>query len=249
MNIINFNSLFDCGYINDYGIPIMMEYTDCEVFNCKKIKHHRKLLGITQDELAKWMGLGRTTIIKYEKGDVIPSDSLKKLNLFFEIRNKAELFDYQYDKCGMEYKAVSTGEYLMRIPYIPTSFYEHYINNSDTGNLRVNHFIHMIDSGIYIAFEVKGEAMDDGSRVSLKMGDIVITQEMDKDNLKVEKDDSNVWAILVGKEILFRKAERFIDEDKILFKALNPSLEYSDFTLKISDIKKIYKVIQRRTNF
>ena len=46
----------------------------------KLIKETRKSLGITQAELAKLLGKGRTTITEYERGQIIPpGDILLKI--------------------------------------------------------------------------------------------------------------------------------------------------------------------------
>lgn len=42
----------------------------------KLIKETRKSLGITQAELAKLLGKGRTTITEYERGQIIPPGNI-----------------------------------------------------------------------------------------------------------------------------------------------------------------------------
>ncbi len=218
----------------------------------KSIKQKRKELGISQQEVADWLGLHRVTLGNYEnKQHNISEVKLKKIEQFLNLKTAYEFYGtFRLDSFGMEYKALSNGEYLLNVPYIPVSLYDEYAATLEGGNFKLNHLIDQIDKGVYIAFEVKGEAMDNGSRLGLTKGDIAVAKEVDKNSIEMDKTAANIWVIILEDDILFRKMERVIkDESKILFKALNPSREFADFSLNISEIKKIYQVTQRRTNY
>lgn len=225
-----------------------MKNSENQEFDYTNIKRQRKLLRMTQDDLADWMGVSRFTIMNYEKGK-FPEDAIPKLKIFLAAKSKEELYGSLVDEYGVEYNTLPSGDYLINVPFVPTSSYNHYASTFELGDLKLNHIVRDINAGVYVAFEVDNEAMDDGSRKSLTKGDIAIAKEIDIDKLNVEKNSSCVWVIIVGNEILFRKADRTIDgENCVLFKALNPSLNYADFRLELSNIKKIYQVIERRTN-
>ncbi|NDV68555.1 helix-turn-helix transcriptional regulator [Dysgonomonas sp. 25] len=225
------------------------ETIDYETFDFKRIKQHRKFLGITQDELAEWLNAGRTTIIRYEKGR-IPIEAMPKITRFLDVKTKEELYGVLVDDFGLEYKTLSNGEYQISIPYIPISSYQQYANTFELGDLQLGYVVDNINTGLYVAFEVKGEAMDNGSRRSLTKGDIAIAKELDKDNLQMDEINGEIWVVILEGDILFRKVEKFVRKDnKIVFRALNPSKEYADFSLNLAEIKKLYRVIERRTNF
>lgn len=227
-----------------------MVLSENQKFDYKLIKPHRKRLKMTQDDLADWMGVTRYSIINYEGGKTIPPNSINKLRLFLEAETKDELYDTHFDSFGNEYSNLPTGEYLINVPYIPISSYSQYISTFEFGELKLGHIVSDIDSGLYVAFQVENEAMDDGSRKSLTKGDIAIAKEIDKDKINVDDCCSDVWVIIIENNILFREVEQFIEgENCVIFKALNPSLNDSDFRIELSSIKKIYQVIKRITNF
>jgi putative transcriptional regulator len=61
------------------------------------IKDHRKSAGLTQEEVAKALGVSRQTIISIEKGKYIPSLSLAiKIARFFHCATD-EMFELEED--------------------------------------------------------------------------------------------------------------------------------------------------------
>jgi SOS-response transcriptional repressor LexA len=65
----------------------------------QRIKKVRKELGLTQEEMAKKLGISRDSIVKYERGDNIPSQKFLKLlkyelevNPEWILRGKGEMF-------------------------------------------------------------------------------------------------------------------------------------------------------------
>lgn len=48
-----------------------------------ELKENRKRLKLTQEELAKEVGVDRRTIINYEQGEVIPESKVKLLHILF----------------------------------------------------------------------------------------------------------------------------------------------------------------------
>lgn len=51
----------------------------------KRLRTLRMDRGISQDEIAKHLGIGRTTYVKYERGDINPARKLKALADFFGV--------------------------------------------------------------------------------------------------------------------------------------------------------------------
>lgn len=223
---------------------------DSEDFDYKKIKLQRKKFGMTQDDLAKWMNVSRHTVMDCEKNKNISRASMNKLISFLDAKTKEELCGSLVDSFGMEYKTMPMGGYLMNIPYIPVSYQKEYALTFNSGNLKICHIVNDINSGLYVAFEVRDGAMDDGdSRLSLKRGDIAITKEIDKESIEANKDTPNIYVIILDNNVFFRKVDNLEGENKVICSSLNPSREYSNFALDVSEITKIYKIVQRRTNF
>jgi len=229
---------------------MITERIDNESFDRKLIKQHRRVLGMTQDDLAEWMGESRSTIQRIENSDItISTENKKKLNHFLKIQSKEELYGTLTDNYGVEYNSLPTGNYLITIPYIPISNYNDFACKLDLGELKVNHIVDSINSGFYIAIQVNGEAMDDGSRISLRKGDIAVCMELDKEHIDIDENTANIWVVIFENKIWFRKAENTFEKECVLLKAINPSISFADLELEIESITKIYKVIQRQTNF
>ncbi|PXV66917.1 hypothetical protein CLV62_104178 [Dysgonomonas alginatilytica] len=228
----------------------MTKHTDNETLDYTLIKRHRKRLRITQDELASWMGLQRMSIVRYERGEPIPPESKKKLLYFLNTETQEELYGNPTDDYGMEYQKLSGGNYILKIPFTPVCQYSYLLDTFDLGDTQISIVFDRINSGAYAAFEVRGEAMDDNSRYSLSNGDIAISKEVKIEDLSEEINPKDFWVILIENDILIRKIKGYNqNENSIVFKANNPSIEYADFSLNVSDIKRIYQVTQRITKF
>lgn len=51
----------------------------------KRLKDLRTAKGLSQEEMSKVLGIGRTTYLKYENGDIMPTRKLKELSQFFNV--------------------------------------------------------------------------------------------------------------------------------------------------------------------
>lgn len=58
----------------------------------KQIKKMRKVYGYSQEKLAEETGLGRTTIIRIEKGEVITLDSVIRIFSVFSLLDRFDQF-------------------------------------------------------------------------------------------------------------------------------------------------------------
>lgn len=99
-------------------------------------------------------------------------------------------------------------------------------------------------SGNYVAFEIKGDSMDDGSKEGYVEGETVICREVEpylyKENkLFIDKRDF----VIVHKEgiLIKRIIEHDVSGHKIRIHSLNP--EYRDRTLNLADVKQIFSII------
>jgi len=101
--------------------------------------------------------------------------------------------------------------------------------------------------GNYLAFEVKGDSMDDGSIDGYKEGEILICREIDKYlykdcQLPINKRDF----VIAHKEGLLIKQiiNHNIKDHTITIHSLNPI--YNDKILDLCDIYKIFSVVESR---
>lgn len=102
-------------------------------------------------------------------------------------------------------------------------------------------------TGNYVAFEVRGDSMDDGSKDSYEQGEILVCREVEPYNwqhspLHFNKRD---FVIIHTDGILVK---RIINHDvpthTITIHSLNP--EYPDRRLDLADIRQIFSIIESR---
>jgi phage repressor protein C with HTH and peptisase S24 domain len=102
-------------------------------------------------------------------------------------------------------------------------------------------------TGNWLAFEVRGDSMDDGSKESYIEGEIVICREVEPDywrdsRLFINKRDF----VIVHKEgiLIKRIIAHDVDKHTITIHSLNPL--YKDRTINLKDVLQIYSIIESR---
>jgi phage repressor protein C with HTH and peptisase S24 domain len=99
--------------------------------------------------------------------------------------------------------------------------------------------------GTYMAFEVKGDSMDDGSRNSYEQGDIIIGRQIAQhhwqNKLHINKYDFVIVHRTEG--VLLKKIARHDTTTGILLLHSLNSL-YEDFSVNLNDIAQIFNVIK-----
>jgi SOS-response transcriptional repressor LexA len=99
--------------------------------------------------------------------------------------------------------------------------------------------------GTYMAFEVKGDSMDDGTRNSYEQGDIIIARQISQhhwqNKLHIHKYDFVVVHKTEG--ILLKKIIKHdTTKGTITLHSLNPL--YDDLTVSLNDVAEIFNVIK-----
>lgn len=99
--------------------------------------------------------------------------------------------------------------------------------------------------GRYLAFMVEGDSMDDGTRRSFQAGDIVLVRELDRDDWmpRLRYDRWPFWVVCFGNSVRIKEIVNQ-EGDTITLHSLNPSPEYCDFQLQLSDVSRLFNVIQ-----
>lgn len=99
--------------------------------------------------------------------------------------------------------------------------------------------------GNYIAFEVKGDSMYDGTDESLNEGDILVCREVDKIYWN-NKLHINKWDFVVVHKEEGVLVKRIVDHDVStgLIKLHSLNSFYPDFTLHLKDISQLFNVVQ-----
>ena len=102
-------------------------------------------------------------------------------------------------------------------------------------------------TGNYLAFEVRGDSMDDGTKDSYVEGEIVICREVEPDywrdsRLFINKRDF----VIVHKEgiLIKRITEHDVEKHIITIHSLNPM--YKDRQINLKDVLQIYSIVESR---
>ena len=136
-----------------------------------RIRINRKKLGLTQDQLAKKLGVSKRTIINYEKGETIPDSKSELLHqILFKSEDEALPVDYgNYLQIPLIQHRARAGflsgwgdpEYVQELPTILWEVDKEY-------------------KGRYICFEVTGDSMDNDSRESIVEKDVLLCREIQR---------------------------------------------------------------------
>lgn len=160
---------------------------------------------------------------------------------------------YIVNKAGIEYYKLSNNRYRMRVPFVPMQAYAKYIDEHRDADFwtQDKFYEFLVDSihhGNYMAFEIKGDSMDDDSRRSLSEGDVVLARELNKDlwRSKLHIENFPNWIIVLDNTILCKQIiHHDTNKGVITCHSLNPSREYSDFTVNLNEVKQLFNIVQR----
>lgn len=156
-------------------------------------------------------------------------------------------------KTGSKYFEMPNGSYLMSVPFVPIKAYAKYVDECvdrdyDCQMEQYNFIVPKIGHGRYMAFEIKGDSMDDDTRGSLCEGDIILARELKRDlwRDKLHIKQYPNWIIVLDNTILCKQIiAQDLEKGIITCHSLNPSPEYGNFELKLDDVKQMFNVIQR----
>lgn len=240
----------------------------------KKAINHLRLLGMvaTMKEVAKAMGADPSNISRHIKGQPEPTDKfMRRFNeafgsIFNEewlIGGKGEMLatdvtmlgpasteEFTITKNGTRFDRRNDGKLLMRVPLVPFSalgspadeFAELDKTEADTITIEVTEVHH----GSYYAFRVEGDSMDDGTRKSFERGDIVVVRELGRDKWlpKLHYKDWPYWVVCFGNNVRLKEVVAH-DGPTITLHSINPSPEYTDFTLNLDDVQRLFNVVKK----
>lgn len=157
---------------------------------------------------------------------------------------------YTTNSHGVRYMKREDGKLIIQVPIVPyyalASPDDEFLPErfgADTTTFEVD----KIGRGKYYAFEVDGDSMDDGTRDSFQRGDIVLVRELDKDDWMPHLHIScwRFWVVCWGNNV--RLKEIIGQEGAVItLHSLNPSPEYCDFSLDLSQVSRLFNVIKHK---
>lgn len=236
-----------------------------------RIKHFLKESGISQRKFEIAIGKSNgyvNNIVKTISVDALNSISkaYPELNIDWLMTGEGKMLKseqedgdnpYLVTKSGTKYFQADNGNYKMVVPFIPVNAYAGYVDEyrdaEFVDNLQEREFhVKEIHHGKYFAFEIKGDSMDDNSKKSISDKDVVLARELGrelwKDGLHIK--EYGAWIIVLKNSIL---CKQIINQDliqgTITCHSRNPSPEYSDFDLKLDDIRQLLNIIKIESDY
>lgn len=210
------------------------------------VKGLRKILSISQEELAKTLSVSRRSIQNWESGGVIPKTKHAILRQLHDeamdniaptgFKDEAEIIEPGdaetiITKAGMQFIPNRGGSYTMLTPHITEYGYggymrgfsdEKYVSEMPTFPIVVNE----LHRGVYISITMRGESMDDGTRESIMDGDVLtgrlVQRHLWEDNLIHYKKHRYFIIHHVEGIIIKQIAEHDVPGKRIKIHSLNP---------------------------
>lgn len=179
----------------------------------ERIKRLRQLKGVTQEELAKIVGLQRGAIAKYEIGIVenMKQTTIKKMADYFGVKPS-------YLMC-LEDKLDELGNPVVEVPILGTvkAGYDYLAQENWIGTIDISK--KLAETGEFFALKIHGDSM---FPVFVENDTVVVRKQDDFENGDI------VVALINGEEATVKKGKK--SDNSILLQPLNTNYEPLIFT-------------------
>ena len=224
------------------------------------IKQARKSKGWTMAELAEKIGLTTSAVQKYERGGGFTRESANKLSKALGISlNDLYGFEEEIEPIETNSGTFNGSLYVkantMWVPLVNQYAYAGYMGGfSDEewiGDLPKFPFPveDRTFKGNYMAFEVKGDSMDDGTTEGYQSGVIVLGRQIEQHHWR-NKLHINQWDFIIVHRtdgiLIKRIIEHDVQNGILTLHSLNEY--YEDFQVELNDVVQIFNVISMMSN-
>ena len=167
-----------------------------------------------------------------------------------ELPDNASAEEFTVTSNGTRFLKRHDGQLLMEVATVPIAALgspedEYATINENYADERLLVEVDGVHHGKYFAFHVEGDSMDDGTRRSFEAGDTVIVRELPRDEWspRLHYRQWPFWVVCWGNNVRIKQIIAQ-DGDTITLHSLNPSPEYCDFTLTLSNVARLFNVVQ-----
>lgn len=194
----------------------------------------QRILGVYPELNQTWLLTGEGEMLNTEVQYVHPGDTT----------------EYTRTKHGIRFLERSDGQLLMEVPLVPISALgspadEYAAMVPDDEYETATFEVDAVHHGIYYAFRVDGDSMDDGSRRGFQKGDIVLARELERELWQgIRYRDWPYWVVVFGNNVRIKQIVAQQENGDITLHSINPSPEYQDFTLHLDDVSHIFNIVQ-----
>lgn len=235
----------------------------------QRLVEYLKFKGIGQNRFEKQAGLSTGYINKLRKepsptklrGIINAAPDLNEqwlltgkgemLNSDVTLMRRSVLEEFTTTKNGTKFYTREDSKLVMKVPIVPVAAlgspddeFAEIIRDHDGDTVSI--VVDAVHHGNYVAFRVDGDSMDDGTRDSFERGDIVVVRELARDKWlpRLHYKTWPHWVIVFGNNVRLKDIVAH-EGDTITCHSLNPSPEYTDFTLHLDDVQRLFNVIKK----
>jgi len=226
--------------------------------DAEDIVRGRKKLGLSQEKLAKIIGVNKNTIYNYENGSKIPESKIpilvKTLGLNKDDIDFLQVKDFDTNKLKIELKQVSFDDF-MEVDYLPAKAQAGYLSSlEDNQHLELETILvpKEYEKGDYTVIEITGASMDDGSNRSICDGDKLLVKELQDNYTSKTLQFRQFLFVIVSREGVVCKQITNHDVEKGLITCHSFNPTYSDYTIDLRDVYRLFyvkKIVERRIKF
>jgi transcriptional regulator with XRE-family HTH domain len=223
----------------------------------------RKKANLTQTQLGAALGVGQTNISNWEKGVSVPDiKMLTEIASYFRIPLEeliatatnidTNVIDITKEP-AVKYEVIPVGEQgvIMHVPLVTEAARAGYLRGMGDAVFverlpKITWEVERMPKGNYVAFDVVGDSMDDGTRNSYLHRDRVLAREIAPHLWHSSRLHYRDWdfVILTKTEgiIIKQIVEHDLARQIIRVHSLNPA--YHDYEIALADVVKIFNVVQ-----
>lgn len=197
--------------------------------------------------------VNRTWLLTGE-GEMFNGSNVK----LFELNDTLIVEELHVTPNGTRFLQRDDGHMMMEVPMVPIAalgspedeWAEQQRNNTYE---KVMFEVESVHHGNYWVFKVEGNSMNDGTFNGFRDGDTVLVRELPRDEWapKLHINTWPYWVVVFDNNVRLKQiVAQDIEAGTITLHSLNPSPEYTDFTLSLDRIFHLFNVVQHqpRTN-
>ena len=239
----------------------------------RELKGFMRNEGLTQQELARMMGIQQSVLSemingkrkanrlvgfvneRYNVGLEIPDEDRDERDVM-PVNDAQEQKPYTENNNGIKFFEREDGQLLMEVPLVPFNVLgspdDEYGTSLERDRDDYEKELFEVDGvhhGDYISFVVDGDSMDDGTYNGFRRGDIVCVRKLSRDLWlpKLHYSKWPYWVVAFGNCVRLKQIVAQNEETgEITLHSLNPSPEYTDFTLNLDEIHLLYNVVLKK---
>lgn len=220
----------------------------------------RKRASLTQAELGVFLEVGRTTITNWESGvnvpDIVILNKLAaKYNVTLDALLNLELSNMEgiVMEPDVKYEAVPVhgDDIIMQVPLVTESARAGYLRGMGDAVFieklpRIPWPVDREYKGNYIAFDVKGDSMDDGSRNSYMEGDRLLCREITQDRWQDSRLHLRKWDFVIVHKTEGIIVKQIVEHDlsRKVIKVHSLNSMYDDYEIPLDNVLKIFNIVQ-----